>query len=276
MRGEFLPVWPQTWHYIWRKLARHENAPPDLFSELYRELTVALKRIFDAQQLADVVDDPKSSQQALLLTNPDEIKGEHALVEFLEKVYDICEDLGGDALSNRYFVLLDHFIDCFSLRYDLRRPCLICPTLSGVFAKLMRSVQTVAKADAHLDALLKDFEGAIRDLHSERTDGRIKTCIQKQINLLEAMARLTPGVTQNTLGAIANEITVWPHNKVRDAVKALYGFASDYPGIRHAGTPANAIRNIDMRDMVALTILLAGFSPYLSHQLDSDLVYHDN
>jgi hypothetical protein len=276
MRSEFLPVWQQTWHYIWRKLARHENAPPDLFSELYRELTSALKANFDAQQLADVVDDPKLSQQALLHTTSDDLKGERVLVEFLEKTHDICEDLGGDALSNRYFGLLEHFIDRFSLRYDLRRPCLICPTLPGVFAKLIRSLQVVAKADAHLDALLKDFEGAIRDLRSDRTDGRIKTCIQKQINLLEAMARLTPGVTQNTLGAIASEMTVWPHNKVRDAVKDLYGFASDYPGIRHAGTPANAIRNIDMRDMVAITILLAGFSPYLSHQLDSDFVYHDN
>jgi hypothetical protein len=276
MRGEFLPVWQQTWHYIWRKLARHENAPADLFSELYREFTSALKANFDAQQLADVVDDPKLSQQALLHTTSDDLKGERTLVEFLEKTHDICEDLGGDALSNRYFGLLEHFIDRFSLRYDLRRPCLICPTLSGVFAKLIGSLQAVAKADAHLDALLKDFEGAIRDLRSDRTDGRIKTCIQKQVNLLEAMARLTPGVTQNTLGAIANEITVWPHNKVRDAIKDLYGFASDYPGIRHAGTPANAIRNIEMRDMVALTILLAGFSPYLSHQLDSDCVYHDH
>jgi hypothetical protein len=276
MRGEFLPVWQQTWHHIWRKLAQHENAPADLFSELYRELTTALKTKFDAQQLADVVDDPKASQQALLSTRPEDIKGERELVDFLEKTHDICEDLGGDTLSNRYFVLLDHFIEQFSLRYDLRRPCVICPTLSGIFAKLMGSLQTLAKADAHLDSLLKDFEGAIRDLRSERTDGRIKTCIQKQINLLEAMARLAPGVTQNTLGAIANEITVWPHNKVRDAVKDLYGFASDYPGIRHAGTPANALRNIEMRDMVALTILLAGFSPYLSHQLDSDFVYHDS
>jgi hypothetical protein len=31
-----------------------------------------------------------------------------------------------------------------------------------------------------------------------------------------------------------------------------------------------------MRDMVALTILLAGFSPYFSHQLDPELVYHDH
>ena len=56
-------------------------------------------------------------------------------------------------------------------------------------------------------------------------------------------------------------------------MKDLYGFASDYPGIRHGGTPANALRAVDMRDMVAMSILLAGFTPYLSSALDADIVY---
>jgi hypothetical protein len=56
-------------------------------------------------------------------------------------------------------------------------------------------------------------------------------------------------------------------------MKSLYGFTSDYPGIRHGGTAANAIRAIDMRDMVAMSILLAGFTPYLTDQLDPDVVF---
>ena len=40
-----------------------------------------------------------------------------------------------------------------------------------------------------------------------------------------------------------------------------------------AGTPASAIRTIDMRDMVAMSILLAGFTPYLTDQLNADNVY---
>ena len=54
---------------------------------------------------------------------------------------------------------------------------------------------------------------------------------------------------------------------------ALYGFASDYPGIRHGGTPTSALRTIEMRDMVAMSILLAGFTPYLTDQLNADAVY---
>jgi hypothetical protein len=105
------------------------------------------------------------------------------------------------------------------------------------------------------------------------SDGRIKTCIQKQVNLLEAIGRGAPGVTGTTLGAICNQVGTWPHEKLKEAMKDLYSFASDYPGIRHGGTPANALRAVDMRDMVAVSILLAGFTPYLSDALDADVVY---
>ncbi len=120
---------------------------------------------------------------------------------------------------------------------------------------------------------LEEFENAVRDLRQACSDGRIKTCIQKQVNLLEAIGRTYPGVTGTTLGAICDQVGTWPHEKLKAAMKDLYGFASDYPGIRHGGTPANALRTVDMRDMVAMSILLAGFTPYLSSQLDADIVY---
>lgn len=33
------------------------------------------------------------------------------------------------------------------------------------------------------------------------------------------------------------------------------------------------LRAVDMRDLVAMSILLAGFTPYLSNGLDADVVY---
>ena len=113
----------------------------------------------------------------------------------------------------------------------------------------------------------------MRDLRHDCSDGRIKTCIQKQVNLLEAIGRTTPGVTEAELGGICNQVTTWPHGAIESALKNLYGFASDYPGIRHGGNPAGALRAVDMRDMVAMSILLAGFTPYLSNSLDADVVY---
>jgi len=93
------------------------------------------------------------------------------------------------------------------------------------------------------------------------------------VNVLEAMSCKYPGVTQNTIGAICNQLNTWPHEKIKEAMKSLYGFTCDYPGIRHAGTPAHALRIIDMRDMVAISILLAGFTPYLTDLLDADSIY---
>jgi hypothetical protein len=121
--------------------------------------------------------------------------------------------------------------------------------------------------------LMKEFENAIRDLRTDCSDGRIKTCIQKQMNLLEAIGRECAGVTGTTLGTICNQIGTWPHEKVKEAMKSLYGFASDYPGIRHGGTPASALRAIEMRDLVAMSVLLAGLTPYLSDAINADHVY---
>ena len=57
------------------------------------------------------------------------------------------KSLGGDELTNRYFNLLSGFIDKFSLRYDLRPPCVLCPTLPGLFASLVRDLRTITSQE---------------------------------------------------------------------------------------------------------------------------------
>ena len=279
MRGEFIGVWSETWREMWQPLIEQplgedgEGVPEDLFCELYRELARALKTPLSDETLAYIINDPAQSRKAFEETTAADFAGERALVGFFESAYDALDELGGDELSNRYFNLLERFIDKFSLRYDLRRPCTLCPTLPGVFASLVRDLRALTSQDPHLDALMKEFENALRDLRHDCSDGRIKTCIQKQVNLMEAIGRSFPGVSGTTLGKICDEVGTWPHEKLKAAMKDLYGFASDYPGIRHGGTPANALRAIDMRDMVAMSILLTGFTPYLTNNLDSEVVY---
>jgi hypothetical protein len=273
MRGEFIAVWSETWREIWLPLTDHEGVPDDIFCELYRELAPALKERPSVEALADIIDNPVQSREAFENRSANDFAGERALMSFLEATHSALDELVGDELSNQYFNLLAGFVDKFSLRYDLRRPCTLCPTLAGVFASLVRDLRVLTSQDAHLDALMKEFENAVRDLRHDCSDGRIKTCIQKQVNLLEAIGRAVPGVSGTTLGAICNQVGTWPHEKLKDAMKDLYGFASDYPGIRHGGTQANALRAVDMRDLVAVSILLAGFTPYLSYGLDADVVY---
>ncbi len=279
MRGEFIGVWSETLREIWLPLVdqplgeNEEGVPEDIFCELYRELAEALKSPPSVEELADIIDNPLQSREAFENTKAEDLAGERTLVRFLESAHDTLEELSGDELTNRYFILLTAFIEKFSLRYDLRRPCILCPTLPGVFTSLVRDLRVMTGTDPHLDALMKEYENAIRDLRYDCSDGRIKTCIQKQVNLLEAIGRTYPGVTEGELGGMCRQINSWPHSAVRAALGNLYGFASDYPGIRHGGTARNALRNVDIRDLVAISIVLAGFTPYLSDQLNADQVY---
>jgi hypothetical protein len=147
MHGEMIWVWPETWPEIWVRVSEHEAAPPDLFCELYRELAPALRESPSIEELAEVIDNPGLSREAFENISSASFAGEKQLVGFLETAHSILEDLGGDPLANHYFLLLDAFIEKFSLRYDLRRPCVLCPTLPGVFASLIRNLRVVTGQD---------------------------------------------------------------------------------------------------------------------------------
>lgn len=274
MRGEFIGVWTDMWREVWSKLANHADAPTDLFCELFREIEPAfVVRLDPATELSDIVDNPQQSRDAFRAIKPLKLTGEFALLGFLERAHASMLDLGGDGLANRYFNLIAAFIEKYSLRYDLRRPFSIHPTLTGVFSKLLRELRILTSQDAALAALMNDFEETIRDLKADASPGRIKACIHRQMNLLEALAQRCPNVTAATLGDMCNQVETWPHATVKEAMKKLYGFSSNYPGIRHAGNPASALREIEMRDMVGMTVILAGFVPYLSYGLDASALY---
>jgi hypothetical protein len=247
----------------------------ELFSRALAELASDPKKRAQAKERALdlVINDPMASRQAFEAIATHQLLGEPALVGFLEAAHPTLNDLAGDELSNRYFNLLSGFIEKFSLRYDLRRPCVLCPTLPGVFASLVRDLRRLTSQDTRLDQFMKDYEDAVRDLRFGCTDSRIKTCIGKQFMLIEAIGAFDPSVTKNTLGDMCDQLNSWPHATIREALKKLYGFSSDYPGIRHAGSPKGALRGIEMRDMVAMSILLTGFTPYLESRLSADAIY---
>ncbi|WP_413207355.1 hypothetical protein [Rhodospirillum sp. A1_3_36] len=225
----------------------------------------------------------------------DDVPSESAIVETLEKSFKPFDDAGGDQLPNAYFVAVQTFIEKFSLRYDVRRPSFnrrmaIYPTLPGLFTKMLRDLRLSSAQDAVLAEPMAAFEETIRDLHDERSPRKVKQCIAAHFNLLEAMlsqhpnilsynadvkSGTCPGRTANTFGAMCDRAAVWPHAQVLESAKALYGFASDYPGIRHGGTPASQLREVDMRDLLSISVILTGLSPYLSASMDPEKIYLD-
>lgn len=270
MRGEFIAVWSETWCAIWLPLAESEAAPADLFCELYRELARAFTEAPSIEELADVIDDAEQSRQAFEMAGSTQFASEKALVRFFEAAHGVLDDLQGDELANTYFGLLCDFIHRYSLGYSLRRPCAISPTLPGMFADMANALNRLTSTDAHLAALYLAHEEAVRDLRFGATDERIKTCLSKQFMLLEAIASTADEVTARTLGDMCDQVRSWPHATVRESLKKLYGFASNYPGIRHAGNPDSQLRGIESRDLAAVSILLMGYSPYLTGALETN------
>ena len=284
MRGEFLGVWSETWRDIWLPLVERplddedRGVPDDIFCELYAVLAGnpkkpgALRKTPSVESLADVLDSASQSREAFANTTSGDMSGEPALVAFFEGVHSALEEYGGDLLANRYFNLLARFVETFSLRYDLRRPCVLCPTLPGIFASLVRSLGALAETDANIARRLRDFKEALQDLRLGSTEARIGNCVAKQVMLLEAIAS-AGGASGTDLASLCKNVSDWPHPAVRASLLSLYGFASDFPGLRH-GTPSQGMaRDLDMRDMIAMSILLTGFTPDLNGQLAAEAIY---
>lgn len=309
MSGELLKAWPYVWADIWVRLYETKGTPVELFSELYAVLMPKPKppisppapTVFDAEgNMADPAeiaadaayrwafaefDTQRLAYEQALTAKPDEVRAwlrdrhqatlrtEGDAIRALEKAFQIIEDIGGDQLSNRYVLLVESFLSKYNLRYDLRRPFSLHPTLSGVFSQLVSQLKLATSGDAHLNGIMSDFEEAFRDLKSGATPARIKACISRQANLLEAIGKIAPNVTGNTLGLICDQVGTWPHDKLKESIKCLYKFSNEYPGVRHAGDLATQIREIDMRDLVAISVVLTGFTPYLTDRLASDHIY---
>jgi len=256
-------------------LIKEQSRVSSCLDQALRELSDNPEKNAEAKKraLEFIVNDQGLSQAAFEAVKRKSIAGERALVKFLEAAYEIIYDYGDEEIANKYFNFLSEFIKKFNLRYDLRRPFTLCPTLSGLFSSLVHDLNTLTSKDNHLDKLMKDYQNAIRDIRTDASESRIKTCIQKQFNLLEAIGGCYPGIKNSDLMGICSQLSTWPHKGVKSALGSLYGFASDYPGIRHGGNSDNAIRPIDMRDLVAMSVLLAGFTPYLSHEISPDEVY---
>lgn len=259
----------------------------DAASALYQD---RLEAYNDASNHADL------AWQYIVTFFEDPATTERQTVQALEDAYEAIEDFGGGNLANAYYLIVEKFLEKFSLRYDLRRPFSPHPTLPGIFARLIRDLKQVTSQDAALSDLMQVFEENVRDLKAEQSPRRIKQCLAAQFNLLEALLAQSPEVhayneaaeihnatasrrqqrkLANTFGAMCDKAAVWPHDDVLKSAKAIYGFGSDYPGLRHGGTPRNAKREIDMRDLVSITIVLAGFTPYFTDSLKAEKIYLD-
>jgi hypothetical protein len=284
MRGSLISAWQYAWQDLWEPLEAHEDSPSELFMELYPEFCKALRpsipqsaaQTSDAQvatsEVADYFDvsnDPRLARQRFQELSPDRFVSDRRLGHFFEEAFFIIEDFSSE-LSEYYSTLVDRFLTRYNLRYMLIRPFQLTPTLPGILTGFIQQVELKATGDPHLAGLKRHLERAIELLSKDGRPEDVHKCIGDACNLAEGLARGYPGATAQTLGDLAKELDVWPHQTLREALLKLYGFCSNYPGIRHSGHPGGSLRGLTMKDAVVVSVLLLAFSGYFID--DSDFV----
>jgi len=97
----------------------------------------------------------------------------------------------------------------------------------------------------------------------------MKTCIHKAGMLAEALASARPEARGNNFAALCNSIHCWPNPLAREAIKKLYEFSSDSPGVRHnIVRRGNLPRALEMRDSMIVPLLLVTATIYFGSNTD--------
>lgn len=258
---------------LWLPLGDDDASPDDLYCELYRELADSLVIKPEDGKFASVVADSELAKEVFMSVRSSEIAGERSLIKFMDSVWNLLDEDFGEEVAQVYKQYLLQFIDRYNLRYGVDQRGRLYPSMEALFSGSLMELRIATESDPHLWSLMDDIDQSLADLSAGETDSRIRTCIQKQMNFLEALGKSHPESKAGTLGRICDEVNSWPHAKVREALKSLYTFASDYPGIRHGGTPGSAIRVMDMRDMISLSVCILSLSPYLNSSFNAESVY---
>ena len=280
MTGNLRNAWCYTPADLWEPLAAYTGkdlagnavtAPNDLFSDLFAMADDFLGVATAESQLEEIRNEPATARVRFLAIKGTDFASESDIVFCLEAARDVIADYEIIGFEDCYKRHLRGFLHKYNLRYRLDDPFILRFLLPGSFSNLYAELQRLNASNPHLVALMRDFEEAFDAYVRKQSENNVKTCIAKASNYAEGLASATHG-TPGTLGALCNQIGDWPHDKVKESLQQLYKFCSDYPGIRHAGTPASAKRVLASRDSSLASLLLLSFSGYLAPQLDEHAV----
>ena len=275
MSGSLRHAWEYLSTDLWEPLAdysaRDTAAPSDLFSDLFTAADEFLSPRPTDAELEDARNDPDKARQRFLALKGIDFASESAIVHFLEDTHGVIADYEISGFTDYYHRLMHDVLQKFNLRYRLDEPFTLRFLLPGSFSNLYDELHRLNTGNGHLVGLLTDFEKAF-DRYARTLDPTdLKTCIGNASKYVEGLAGATCGKA-GSLSDLCKEIKDWPHGAMRAALANLYGFCSDYPGIRHAGNPASANRDLNARDITLASLLLLSFSGYLSPGVDEHVV----
>jgi hypothetical protein len=271
MRGCLVDVWKYTWLELWEPLEQLPDFSGDIYMPLYVELEKALKfrmKTSDdkiaASTYIETANDTDLARQFLMELESNNLAGDGELVIFFKNAYDVFSESDSEEISSEFIRLLTEFLNSRNLRYELHSsPFQLQPHIPGVFASVFNEISKTALNDKHLSVLMKDFEHSFYTVSRTHLETDMKTCISKACMFIEGIGALHPQKgTAPSLGAMCDKITCWPHAKLQEAVKSMYHFCCDYPGIRHAGNGNSQIRPLELHDSIIVPLMLLIASGY--------------
>jgi hypothetical protein len=294
VNGNILPVSGELYARIWQPLALAAPDPESFWVELFdhasqffsKKIKWSLSQLDEKSDLldtefddndwltsrgyVDASNDPFIAETILAEVNPNYFASEANLIEFLESLWSICREIGGDGLATEYNGLFSNLIETFNLKYELRYPLLLFPTIQGIAVGLLNETQSASLLSPNLQKLKLEFDESVRDLRNGTSETRIKNCLNRHYMFVEALADFSwvgPGKKPNTLGQFLNNGD-WPHVTLKQAAGNLYGLRSAYPGIGHGTDSEGVFRDIDARDLVGVNLMIAGLVPYITSHLN--------
>jgi hypothetical protein len=275
MSGNLLHAWDYLAAELWDPLSSYSyrdfSAPPDLFSDLFAAADEFLSPRLSRTELEEARNNPDKARQRFFTLKGTDFASESAIVHFIEEVDHVISDYEIPSFGDFYRRLIRNVLRKFNLRYRLDEPFTLRFLLPGSFTNLYLELHRMNTGSGHLASLFIDFEKAFDRYVRTQDSSDLTTCIARASNYVEGIASYTRGAP-GTLGALCDQLTDWPHDKMKEALKSLYKFCSDYPGIRHAGNPAGVLRPLAARDLTMASLLLLSFSGYLSPTLDERVV----
>jgi len=275
MSGSLRHAWAYLAAELWEPLANYSAkdsaAPLDLYSDLFAAADEFLSPRPTDTELQEARNDTDKARQRFLALKGTDFASESAIVYFLEEAQNVIADYEIAGFEDLYRRLLRDALRKFNLRYRLDEPFTLRILLPGSFTNLYAELHRLNSGNSHLTTLWTDFESAFDQYARVQGDSDLRESISRASNYLEGLASATKGKS-GTLGKLCDGLSDWPHDKIKDTVKSLYGFCNDYPGIRHGGTPGNRKRQLDSRDSVAINVALMALAAYLSKGLDNGAV----
>lgn len=117
--------------------------------------------------------------------------------------------------------------------------------------------QNYAPVQTHLKKAL--------ELYHKRPKGDYKNSIKESISAIEALARIILDNQSATLGDLVDKLTI--HPALKEALKKLYGWASDESGIRHSEKTLTSPLPIEEVEARFMLVICSAFINYIIFKL---------